>query len=291
LLGWAALVLGLLLLMTASTSLLLARPMRRLLRQIQQVGEGTAPAMAPLAHPGIHEIDQLSRAFGRMAETLAERAEGLRSFAAQVSHELKTPLTAIQGTVELFRDHLDGMSRDERERFLGMLEADTDRMSRLVRRLLELARAEVAERPAAAVDAGAIWAGVIERARVGGLDVTAALAAGPLWVRAAPESLETVLSALLDNARQHGGPGVHVEVEVARAEDGGVRLGVSDDGPGFPAALRGRIFEPFATGARERGGTGLGLAIVAALVKAHRGRLERREGKPGAALEVWLPLE
>src|SRR5208283_3349217 len=76
---------------------------------------------------------------------LEKRSDYIRSFASNVSHELKTPLTSIRGTVELFKDHFAEMKLEDRDRFLNILEQDTDRLTRLVQRLLDLARAEVAQ--------------------------------------------------------------------------------------------------------------------------------------------------
>jgi signal transduction histidine kinase len=109
----------------------------------------------------------------------------------------------------------------------------------------------------------------------------------------APEVLESVLSNLVDNARQHGSPAVHVHLSARPAKDAGrdlVEIVVEDDGPGVSAADAHRIFTPFFTTARQSGGTGLGLSIVQALVLAHDGTIALEEGASGARFRVVLPV-
>ena len=97
--------------------------------------------MIPLRHPVTHDIAELSEAVATMAQTLEQRADYIRNFAAHVSPEFKTPLSAIQGSVELLRDHADSMPPGQRKRFIDIPSNDALRLERLVRRLLELARA------------------------------------------------------------------------------------------------------------------------------------------------------
>ena len=88
------------------------------------------------------EAQSLSESIVTMARTLEARADYVRDLALGISHEFKTPLTGIRGGAELLRDHLDEMSADERRKFLSNILADTERLERLVRRILELARAD-----------------------------------------------------------------------------------------------------------------------------------------------------
>src|SRR5690606_35789867 len=84
-------------------------------------------------------------AITKMATTLQVRSEYIQSFARSVSHEFKTPLTAIDGAVELLAEHFDGMSADERRKFLSIIKDESQHMSRLVSKLLQLARADVVQ--------------------------------------------------------------------------------------------------------------------------------------------------
>ena len=194
----------------------------------------------------------------------------MRTFTNHLSHELKTPLTSLRGAVELLRDHLDTMSPEERARFLDVLDASSTRLEQLVRRMLDLARAEAAT-PGGGCEATEVVERAVEDARQRGLDVTFTQASR-VDVAMPAEILQEIVGNLLDNARLHGGDGVHVEVALER-DGAAVRLRVRDNGAGISAANAERIFTPFFTTARERGGTGLGLSIVRALVEAHGGRL------------------
>ena len=108
----------------------------------------------------------------------------------------------------------------------------------------------------------------------------------------APEVLESILSNLVDNARQHGGPRVHVHLSAHPEKHAGrdlVEITVQDDGPGVSASDSDRIFTPFFTTARQSGGTGLGLSIVQALVVAHHGTIALEESPSGARFRILIP--
>ena len=181
------------------------------------------------------------------------------------------------------------MSAEERDRFLENLAADAQRLERLVRRLLELARADVAEPGDERADLAAVLAAIAERHRRLGIDVRLALAPRLGTVAMGEETLDTILSNLLENARQHGGPDIGVTIRAARD---GVRASVrvEDDGPGVSPGHAARVFDPFFTTARDRGGTGLGLAIVRALIAAHGGTIALVPSARGAAFQIGLPV-
>jgi len=113
-------------------------------------------------------------------------------------------------------------------------------------------------------------------------------------VAVAAEVLESILSNLVDNGRQHGGPRVHVHLSARLEERVGrdfVEITVQDNGPGVSASDSGRIFTPFFTTARDSGGTGLGLSIVQALVVAHLGTIALEESPSGARFRILLPVD
>jgi signal transduction histidine kinase len=289
LLTGAGLLLAVVVLLTLFTSRTISRPLEAVVAQSERAARGEKGAVAPLARPITREVGRLSTAVATMARTLEERADYIRSFASQVSHEFKAPLTAIQGAVELLRDHAATMSAAERDRFLGNLAADAQRLERLVRRLLELARADVAAPGDERADLAAALTAIVERHRRLGIDVRLELAPGLGTVPMGEEALDTVLSNLLENARQHGGRAVAVTLRAAR--DGArASLRVEDDGPGVSPANAARIFDPFFTTARDRGGTGLGLAIVRALLAAHGATIALVPSARGAAFEIELPV-
>ncbi|MEM1182505.1 MAG: HAMP domain-containing sensor histidine kinase, partial [Acidobacteriota bacterium] len=267
-----------------------ARPLADLARQAGRVRRGEKDATAPLARPVTREVDEISRAVADMAAALVRRADYISAFAANVSHEFKTPLTSIHGTVELLTDHLDDMPPEQVRRFLGMLEKDAARLDRLVERLLELARADVIRPGDARIDLMPRIERGAERFRAEGLSVDVAPPVEPLpTVAVGAEAFDSILSNLLENARQHGGEGVQVRL-VASRRGRSVELRVSDDGPGISSANRSRVFDRFFTTRRADGGSGLGLAIVLTLLEAHGGAVELHSEPGETTFTLTLPL-
>jgi signal transduction histidine kinase len=223
-----------------------------------------------------------------MARTMEARADYVRDLALGISHEFKTPLTGIRGGAELLRDHLDEMSAKERRKFLSNILADTERLERLVRRILELARADsLAPRGDESCDLAQATAEMAAEARRKGQLVSVAEmpAAFPASIDRA--SFDIVLSNLLENAQQHGGKNVSVAV-YGRVEDGYAVIEVRDDGIGVSKGNADRIFDRFFTTARDSGGTGLGLAIARQRVAAFGGELELVPSERGAAFQTRL---
>jgi signal transduction histidine kinase len=288
--GLAALLVGSVVLLAFFSAFTISRPLRAVMLQARRAAGGERGAVIPVRHPGTREIEDLSASIVTMAQTLERRADYIAAFAAEVSHEFKTPLTAIRGTVEVLRDHLDEMTPDERERFLGNIEQDVGRLDRLVRRLLELARADML-RPAPHESAGLddIAAALGEDYRRAGLPVAIEPGGGALAVAMAGDLLHAVLRNLLDNIRQHAGAGASARL-AWRVEDGAAVLRVADDGVGISPGNAARIFDRFFTTARGAGGTGLGLAIVRSQLAAHGGTIALIPSGRGAAFEIRLPL-
>jgi signal transduction histidine kinase len=256
-----------LVLVSLAAAALILRPIRAVVRQAKAIAEG-APG-EPISAPVVEELAQLSAALWTMASELRARNDYIRSFAASVSHEFKTPLASIQGAMELVRD--PEMSPAQREKFLLNVDADARRLTELVRRLLELARADAAERSAEQADAGTVLRDLVGRARAEGIDID--LVAQDARVSMPAGVLDSVVMQLVHNARQHGGPSVRVRVS-SQALDGIARIVVRDDGAGISDANRARIFAPFFTTARDRGGTGLGLTIARSLLRPFGATLE-----------------
>jgi signal transduction histidine kinase len=290
----AALLILIVTLISMLVAATLTRPLRRLIAQTARVERGDAAATVPLERPGVREIEQISQAVARLSTTLQQRAEYIATFAANVSHELKTPLTALRGTVELLRDHLESMSVEERERFLSMLEKDTQRVERLGERLLDLARADVIRPGEESVALLPVVETIAERFACQGrrFHFRAEELTG-ITVRVGCEALDAILANLLDNAFVHGPPGVEVTLRARSVGGDAVAIEVLDDGPGIPEPLRARVFERFVTTRRNDGGTGLGLAIVASLARAHGGDVmlgrEARDGRDLTVFSLRLP--
>ena len=219
-------------------------------------------------------------------------------FVANASHELRTPLAAIRGFVETLR----GAAKDDpvaQARFLGIMQAQAERMSRLIEDLLSLSRIEMHEHvaPTGRIDIAAVSR---EAARAlkstadeAGVTIAERLPEAPHWVTGDKEELSQVAHNLIQNAIKYGRRGGRVDVEVC-TEGRRVLLGVSDDGIGIAAEHLPRLTERFYRAStkesRERGGTGLGLAIVKHIVNRHRGELtiDSTPGK-GSTFTVALP--
>lgn len=260
----------------------ISRPMHALIERTQRIAAGDTAAIAPLERHGTREMAELSAAFIDMARKLQARSDAVRTFASHVSHELKSPLTAIHGAAELLRDSSGEMTQQERRRFLDNIVSDTDRLARLVRRLLELARAEAAPPSAetASLEEAVNLLPKDERIAVA-LDGGAALR-----FRMSAENAAIALANLVDNSARHGARRCVVSASRKR---GTVCISIADDGEGISPGNRARIFEPFFTTRRDSGGTGLGLGIVAALVRAHDGDVRLGPSTRGACFEIDLP--
>ena len=232
--------------------------------------------------------------------TALRRAERMRAdFVANASHELKTPIAGLAGFIETLR----GPARDDRaarERFLGIMAEQADRMRRLVDDLLMLSRIEQHEhsRPAAAVDVERVLRGVNDllhlKASSRGVALEIDCEKGLPPAVGDYDELTIVFQNLIDNAIKYTKGASKVRV-VARAVAGGdLAVSVSDEGDGIAAAHLPRLTERFyrvdTARSRQLGGTGLGLAIVKHVVNRHRGRLEIQStlGK-GSVFTVTLP--
>jgi two-component system phosphate regulon sensor histidine kinase PhoR len=240
--------------------------------------------------------------------TPVEQASQMRrDFVANVSHELRTPLTALLGFIET----LQGRARNDpvaQDRFLGIMGAEAERMNRLVSDLLSLSRVEADERvrPRDPVDLGAVMEqtrhSLAQLAEEAGIAVALQLPDTQVIVPGDTDQLRQVLTNLVENAVKYSGAGSSVTLRLGlpkyenRLRQRGVRIDVTDTGPGIDIVHVPRLTERFyrvdSHRSRELGGTGLGLAIVKHIVNRHRGRLqiESQLGK-GTTFTVILPID
>jgi two-component system, OmpR family, phosphate regulon sensor histidine kinase PhoR len=229
--------------------------------------------------------------------TVVRRLETIRrDFVANVSHELKTPLTAVSGYAETLLD--DGIPSEQRQRFVETIRENATRMQRIVDDLLDLSRIESGGwRPnVTTVDVGGMVSDVFtalhSAASAKGLSLVANVVPGATHVRVDPTAFRQIVTNLVENAVRYTREG-GVTLKT-RAADGGVWVEVSDTGIGIAPEHLPRIFERFyrvdAGRSRAEGGTGLGLAIVRHLAEAHGGRVEATStvGR-GTTVGVWLP--
>ena len=271
--------------LVAFTSYTIARPLHALIQQTRRFASGESRLIEPLKHPVTEEVSRLSESFAEMASSLEYRAEYIRNFATHVSHEFKTPLTGIQGAIELLQEHMDEMSPEKRGRFLSNIAQDAQRLKRLVERLLEMARADVAEPTGGKTEIAPIMVKLRERYQAQGLEISTA-DANEVVVAIPADILETVLVNLLDNSRQNGA--TSVAIILSRAVDGW-SLTVADDGKGITPANTEKIFTPFFTTRRDDGGTGLGLGIVRSLLRAYGGEISLDATASGASFRITVP--
>jgi signal transduction histidine kinase len=204
---------------------------------------------------------------------------------AAVSHEFKTPLASIRGTVELLAEHGESMDPARRTKFLSNLDEDAKRLDRQVKALLDLARADMLTPRAETTDLGPL---LRDLAGPSGEAFTLAILDPPPVARISQAALSAVLSTVIENAHVHGGR--HIDLRVEREGDW-IHVHLCDDGPGISPGNAARVFEPFFTTARDRGGTGMGLTIARALLRAHAGDIDLLPAEKGAHFRVSLRSE
>ncbi|MEU8591044.1 HAMP domain-containing sensor histidine kinase [Streptomyces sp. NPDC048664] len=285
------------------------RPLSRVAATAAQVselplasGEVVLPARSPQPDPH-GEVGRVAAAFDRMLghveDALTKRhtsEERLRRFAADASHELRTPVASVRGHAELALLHPDPIP-PEITRALRRIAAESARMGEMVDDLLLLARLD-AGRPLGRepVDLTHLVLDAVTDARAAGPEHgwTLDLPEEPVVVPGDAHRLPQVLANLLSNARVHTPAGTKVEVTLRATVDSAL-LSVRDDGPGVPEAVRSGVFERFTRAEHHRhpnasgAGAGLGLSIVAAVAKAHGGEVSL-DSRPGStAFTVRLP--
>jgi signal transduction histidine kinase len=306
------------LLVSLLVALLLARsiagPITRLTRGTEAIARGQYDHRVQAG--GADEINRLAKSFNTMAEQVQNSRQMEKDFVANVSHELKTPLTSIQGFAQAI---LDGAVTDMvgARRAAQTIFDETGRMTRLVGDLLTLARFESGQIPLAhdSVDLASLVPVWVERFRprasaLGESIVTVIDPMPPITGDAG--RLEQVVTNLIDNALKYNQPGGSVTVTaknlvesktknvaplrrraIEAAPSQWVVVEVSDTGAGIPKEDLPRLFERFYRGdkARGGGGTGLGLSIANEIIRAHGGRIEVQSVQgQGSTFTIFLPV-
>jgi len=267
-----------------------------------QIAAGDLSARLPDAKPTT-EVGRLTTSLNtmltRIEESFALRKaseDKLRRFVADASHELRTPLTAIRGFAELHRQGAV-VGEEDTKQLLARIEGESIRMGSLVEDLLLLARLDQArEMQALPVDIAAVTRDAVASAQVAGPNHPISLKgdAGELYILGDKNRIHQVVANLLANARTHTPAGTKIDVSIAQSEDG-VRISVSDNGPGLSEEDQKRIFERFyradsSSGRVDGEGSGLGLSIVDAVMQAHGGSVAVTSavGK-GATFTLFFP--
>jgi signal transduction histidine kinase len=278
--GLSAVGVGLAFALAAAQARRLSRPLEVVAAGSARLGEGDFSVRVP--DSGVPEIDAIAHALGRSAERIARLVGREREFSSNVSHQLRTPLTALRLRLEeAERDEDRAVVAEE----LAAAVREADRLEATVADLLAYARAESAGRRVA-IDLDAVvaehvaaWRPVVERA--GRRLVLDRAGGGGPPVSASRGTVGQVLDVLLENALRHGGGTIRVGLA---SEPGWSAVVVADEGGGVAAADRARIFDRGASGGD---GTGLGLHLARALAVADGGTL-RLTGEGAARFELRL---
>jgi len=270
----------------------LAAPLARVSAASQALAAGDLSHRVPEA--GTAESRALARSFNQMAANLEQAEQLRRNLLADVAHELRTPLTVLQGNLQALLEGVYPLERSE----IATLYDETRLLGRLVGDLRDLAQAEAGQLALSlhALDLAAALAQTVEGlsplAQQAQITVRLALPADLPAVRADADRLAQIVRNLLGNAIRYGKPGGQVLVAAA-VEGERVRVRISDDGPGIPAAELPHLFDRFWRGDRARsrdaGGSGLGLAIVKHLVQAQGGEVGA-VSTPGQGATFWFTL-
>lgn len=269
------------------------RPLREIATEVRA---RDANALTPLAvRPMPDEIAPLSDALNQLLGRLSHAIDTQRAFVADAAHALRTPLTALQLQAQLVERAEDPQARRQA---VGNLRQGLERLTHLVAQLLTLARQEpgavtLTQEP---LDLHELATGVVADMAQAALDREIDLgldadSVPTVRVRGDTDALRILLTNLIDNALAYIPRGSRVDVQVRQATDGrAVELLVSDNGPGIPAAERGRVFDRFyRVPEAPTGGSGLGLAIVAEIAQSHGARVSLEDAGPGLRVRVTFP--
>lgn len=272
------------------TSFMISRPIKKLIERTERFSGGDKDALRSPSGADVEEIALLSESFERMALSLNNRSEYIRDFAMHVSHEFKTPITAIQGSAELLLDHLNDMDESKKRKFLNNIINDSNRLKRLVRRLLELARADNIIVSNESCNPLEVFRSIQIRYRDHDEFDVVFRECEDTKINMSEENLETILINLCDNAYQNSAKNIEINAFV---EDDVLRLILRDNGKGISKANQSKIFNPFFTTRKQEGGTGIGLGVISSILEAHDGTIklmENEQNESGACFEISLPI-
>ena len=271
----------------------ISAPLKRIGEAAVRVASGE---FQPIRPDGPKEARSLAEAFNNMVQRVQDAQQSQRDLVANVSHELKTPLTSIQGFAQSI---LDGVSQKPEaiQRAAMIIQTEANRMQRLVQDLVVLARLEggMVEMQCELVNLSALLRATVEKFRLQASEARIQLDVDvpeETWVEGDADRFVQVFSNLVDNAVKYT-PAEGVVKMRAQVRDGNVQVQVADNGVGIEPADRERIFERFyrADRDRSRAGMGLGLAITRQIVLAHGGSIRVDPNQPhGAVFTVNFPL-
>ena len=273
--------LGLVMLLVISMSLLahrlITRPIKRIVDTAEEISAGRTESTSRLQRrdPVISELSRLQHSIVQMGSTLEARAEYLRDFVRQITHEFKTPLAGIKGATELIDEHSAEMSEAQLRRFLDNISSDTDRLQALTERLNQLTQAELSP------DQGKknLLSNVVTdlennfRELLFRIDI-------PSDIEVDESHTRSAIEIILSNAVQHGATETSLVLS-------GSTLTIQNNGAPISEGNADKVFVPFFTTKRESGGTGLGLSIAQTLLNKTGATLRLSEPNPVTFMIVW----
>jgi signal transduction histidine kinase len=267
-----------------------ATNVRRLQDAARKVADGNFETTIPVASVG--QLAPLARTFNEMQRRLAELDIARKVFIANASHELRTPIFSLGGFVELLEE--EDPSPAEREEFVRTMRQQIERLTKLTTDLLDLSQLDAGAMIMAAgsVDLGELAREAARefgpRAEAHGSRLQLRTAERPVIALADRDRVRQIIRILLDNALTHTPEGTEVSVTANSSSRRRAELIVSDQGPGIPQRVQGRIFERFYTG-DSSGGSGLGLAIASELAQRMDGRITISSSRRFTAFTLELP--
>lgn len=282
------------LLVAGAIAFMLARPIRRMDKAIRELGEGNYNQEISIDGPG--DLRVLGQRLDWLRAELKELSEQKQQFLRHVSHELKTPLTAIREATELLHDGIGGVLSSQQAEITDILRDNTIRLQRMIENLLDYTKLESMQlnlhlRP---VNLPALIARVISAHELSirnkrlHIDTRFDISE----VIADDEKLSIIVDNLISNAVRHSPDAGHIRI-CTSADKNKYMIEVMDDGPGLNKADQEKLFVPFYQGSNLHksliNGSGLGLAITKNLVDAHQGSIDIAPSSQGAHFIVTLP--
>lgn len=268
--------------LTAVVGLLMVRlllgPIRALASYARDVRSAPSGGAKPPRHFGTRELHGMAEAVVDMADTLKARETAIRVYSDHVTHQLKSPVSAIAAAAELLDDSAD-LSPDDR-RLAEQIKGASREMEQHLDALRNMARAREAD-----YFGKATLSEVAPHLQQSFPAIQISVHGGDVTFPLTSDGVTLIIEQLLENAVAHGADRMTM---TANSSETGAELRIEDNGTGISEGNLSRIFDPFFTTRRQQGGTGMGLAIVSAILAAHRGAIQAKNSSSGAAFLIQI---
>ena len=270
------------------------KPLRSFASQVEQVQLNNLADMR-IDEDAISEFRQLSRSFNQMLDRLNNAFAAQRQFTGNAAHELRTPLALMQARLDLYMATDHGDNRPETAETIAMLREQTERLSKMVRTLLDMSDLKAVPRTDKIQLAPMIEEVLADLSPLAEKSGVALSQSGEdLWITGSDVLVYRSIFNLVENGVKYNHPGGSVRVAASRRGSSAV-IEVRDTGCGIPENFRESVFQPFfrvdKSRSREKGGVGLGLSLVWEIAHLHGGSVRITEsGKDGTVIELTLPI-